>query len=714
MKKAKGDSEIRISYRPWPAFILFAIISAILSYSSLSIPSKLFIGFFGLLIPFCLALTLVHFQAPPKGALFEKEFLSGPPYWVWGAAVLGAFVLRFYALTRWPVWPNTDEGLIGRFALDLVQKWNGRFFYTFGQAPPGMVWLLTPFISLLQNPLKALWLLPACLSFLAALLTYGATRPYFSKSFSFLVFLLSSLSFWPVFSGRFCHQGVLLLLWAWLTLGTLGLFLKSNRPESRVRWAVTLGAATGLGSLTFTPWLSLALWVCAIVFYVSFFRKGGQAKVFAWFGAALFITLIPFFIGVLTEGFGQHIYGVSSARGYIPLGAQVTTVMSYLTASFWGVFEDQAAYAPVWGGMLNPLLTAAFFIGVIQTWVNRRRQGIQWAWAGGLLCLMPGLLSMNVEMYRVVLVLPFLLAGAVLGLQQLVTELRPQSRVLYLTFFVLASLSLDLGHLVRPYWSPLFSKSGPLLGVPPGKPIHSYLADEILQKQSAAGPGLIFGDFTAEPYDQTLTVGTYGFNALINPKCSNEEVKWAALMLNVNEKPFLEKRFPDAQWYYLDQDKGLPDGGLMLVIIPIGPDNQMTFENWVRVYPFFRELDWHWLNLADGVKGEPLLADFARVKALLAGDSFLEECYWEKVEGILYRDRNYPADVAALEKAITEGCPSAHLYYKLGSIQLRKNEIGKARQNLQKAQASALNLTLSKEALQMADEIEKQGGMPEH
>ena len=93
--------------------------------------------------------------------------------------------------------------------------------------------------------------------------------------------------------------------------------------------------------------------------------------------------------------------------------------MSYLTASFWGVFEDQAAHAPLWGGMLNPLLTAAFFIGVIQTWVNRRRRGIQWAWAGGLLCLMPGLLSMNVEMYRVVLVLPFLLAGAVLGLQKL-------------------------------------------------------------------------------------------------------------------------------------------------------------------------------------------------------------------------------------------------------------------------------------------------------
>ena len=144
-------------------------------------------------------------------------------------------------------------------------------------------------------------------------------------------------------------------------------------------------------------------------------------------------------------------------------------------------------------------------------------------------------------------------------------------------------------------------------------------------------------------------------------------------------------------------------------IIPINAGNQTEFENWVRVYPFFRELDWHWLNLADGVKGEPFLADFARVKPLLAGDPLLEACYWEKVEGILYRDRNYPADVASLEKAITEGYPAAHLYYKLGSIQLRKNEMGKARQNLYKAQAASLNLTLSKEAIQMADEIEKQG-----
>ena len=81
---------------------------------------------------------------------------------------------------------------------------------------------------------------------------------------------------------------------------------------------------------------------------------------------------------------------------------------------------------------------------------------------------------------------------------------------------------------------------------PPENPfiVTSWLS-EILQKQSAVGPGLFFGDFTAEPYDQTLTVGTYGFNRLINPKLSNEEVKWGALILNVNDKAlFLKKGFP--------------------------------------------------------------------------------------------------------------------------------------------------------------------------
>ena len=132
-----------------------------------------------------------------------------PPYWVWAVVVLGAFVLRFYCLDPMARLAQYRRG-INRPVLRWTLSRNGTdasFITSRPRLPPGMVWLLTPLISLLQNPLEALWLLPACLSFLAALLTYGAARPYFSKSFSFLVFLFSALSFWPVFFRKVLPPG---------------------------------------------------------------------------------------------------------------------------------------------------------------------------------------------------------------------------------------------------------------------------------------------------------------------------------------------------------------------------------------------------------------------------------------------------------------------------------------------------------------------------
>jgi len=440
--------------------------------------------------------------------------------------------------------------------------------------------------------------------------------------------------------------------------------------------------------------------------------KGGH--VLGVFAAAFFAVLLPFLTAVVTEGFGQHIYGVSSVRGYVPWGSQVVAFFSYLTAPFWGVLEDHPAYTATWGGMLNPLLTGAFFIGVLECYLNRHRGKVRWAWAGALLCLLPGFFSMNVEMYRVILVMPFLLVGAALGIQRLFSE-RPKGkqRMVFLILAVFLSLALDMMNLMHPHLYPSDSSQGALLGTHPGKPINTYRAYELLKRQSAQGPGLYFNDFEAAPYDQTLMVATYGFNALVNPRVPLEQARWAAFLVNGNLHPFLQKRFPKGQWHLLDLEGGAPGGPTMLGIIPLEPDNWETFRHWVRVYPFFRDLDWCLLNMSDGMKRKPLVAGFREVKPLLAGDPFLQECYWEKVEELFHRDREYKEDVESFQKAIQEGYPSAHLYYNLGSIQLRKNEFEKARQSLARALRAPLNLTQAAAAIAMANELEKQGGLPQ-
>ncbi len=171
MKRSKGGYEIRISYRPWPTFFLFALVSAILSYVPLSIVSKLFIGLFGLALPFLLALFVVRQSPKPSVPLYEKESLPQTALWVFGLVVLGAFILRFLNLTGWAVWPNTDEGLNGWFALDLTRHWNWRFLYTFGQVPPLLIWVLSLIVPHTENPLTGLWLVPAGFSFLTVLIS---------------------------------------------------------------------------------------------------------------------------------------------------------------------------------------------------------------------------------------------------------------------------------------------------------------------------------------------------------------------------------------------------------------------------------------------------------------------------------------------------------------------------------------------------------------
>ncbi len=700
-----------LSNRPWVLFALFAVSSAVLSYGPVSLTAKVEWGFFGIILPLLWALIEIHWQKPSARNPLSEETLPRFSPWVFLLIILMALEIRLIDLTSWPVWPNTDEGLVARFGLDLAHQWRWRFFYTFGQVPPLYEWLLSWTIPKAVDSLSGLWILPAVVSILAFLFSYWAFRSFGSRSLAFLVFALWGLSFWPFFYGRFSHPGVLLPLWECLTLAVLGLYLKSKTSVALIWLGGLLGLATGLGSFTFTPWPVFALWVGSIV-TLETFRGRKPRGAWAAFTIVFLIILIPFINAIFTEGYGHHIFAVSSARGYMPFGQQALAFISYLTAPFWGVFENQSAYAPFWGGMLNPLLTGAFLLGFLESWRHRRNPMVRGAWAGAVLCMMPGFLSMNVEMYRVILVLPFLLLGAAWGLLRLLGAVPSHGRGYALLAILILSFALDITHLAFPHLYPMESAKGPLHGVPPAKVFNTYRSYQILKEEAARGPGYFFNDFTSIPYDQSLDCAVYGFNALENPQIDKKNARWAAFLVNACYEPFLREAFPNGKWSWVDPDSGSADGGEMLGVVPLDDTNRETFDRWIKAYPAFRELDWGWLELADFQKGGRLLAGFSRVKPLLKDDPFLESVYWEKTSDLSYRDHAYPYDQQALGQAIREGFPAAHLFYKRGSIELRKNRFSSSLADFNQAVLAPGNRTMANQAVTMAVEIQKEGGLP--
>ena len=62
---------------------------------------------------------------------------------------------------------------------------------------------------------------------------------------------------------------------------------------------------------------------------------------------------------------------------------------------------------------------------------------------------------------------------------------------------------------------------------------------------------------------------------------------------------------------------------------------------------------------------------------LVQGDPFLESCFWERRGEFYYHygyQEHYADQVEALRQAIQRGYPAAHLYFKLGSLLLRKGD----------------------------------------
>jgi hypothetical protein len=418
-----------------------------------------------------------------------------------------------------------------------------------------------------------------------------------------------------------------------------------------------------------------------------------------WFTVPFFAVLLPLLVAAVTQRFGQYLYHLWAFKAGFDLKQQAWICLSYLSSLFWGMDPEVRTYQPAWGGFLNPVLASLFFLGAVGVLSGLKNPFHRWLLAGFGICLLPGFLTQDLETFRMLPIMPILAAVSLLGLTRLLPPPPSRRGALCALALLLASGALDFRHLMAYHhiWD------SPLVWSSYTKSIGRYRAYRILEEKTRSeGPGLIFQDFVQGLADQSLTVATYGWNAVLNPRLSPEGAKWAAVMVNANFQPFLKQRFPEGKAHPLHKDLLPPDGGWMLFIMDVTPSRLETFARWQKASLALKPFLDKNLSYVTGRPFDEILRALRVAAPASQEDPFLRACYWEKVADIQTKEnfrgeaRGSPPPnpaVGSLETAIRQGYPAAHLYRQLGILWLMQDNAPQARRAFEQAARASVNLT---------------------
>ncbi len=681
----------------WIYLAVFFLANAYISYGDAPPQTQWMVGLFGILLPLYVGLRTA--SPPPRGEKpsFGTDLKLSPPVWLLAGALFLAVILRFYKLETLFRWPTLDEGWNGTLAIELSKHWSWKFFYTFGEAPPLPVWCAALLFKCGFSSAFCLWFPSAIVSLLTAAAGTFAARRFFSNSLALVCGGLLAFSTWPLYIGRFCHQGIWIPLWVCLCLNAWGSFCQASGEKIKRNRSIVLGIILGLGSFTFTPWLGVAAFFFCSITWGMIGSPKKDFKNFYFFGGAFLFALLPFLSAVLTEGYGRHILSLSPWGGWFKGFHMLEGFAKYFAVLLWGSYEQDPAYTPLWGGFLNPLLGSFFFSGVLELFRLRRLILIRWAALTFFLFLLPGALSPNLETFRIAQELPLLLFIAALGLHSFLSSLPPQKRLaVFVSVLALTGL-WDFNLLTAPYREP---DAHPEIFGRPLKSLERYRAWLVLNDfQAKRGPGFILTDFDDDSFnDPTLSVMTYPFNASRNSALLVENPGWIGVFANIHYKPFLEKNFHDGQWLWVGKNLSLENGGNMLGLLTAAPLHQPALNQWTKAHAFFQEAD----NLRFSQIGEdfdPILRLLETAYPAVHGEPFLESVYWNKRAAYEYKKFNYDQHLLSYQMAVTRGYPTAELYYKVGLLLLEKGRDREAEVAFRKATLAPLDLTEAQTAL---------------
>ncbi len=708
MAKIKFAPKIFSNTNPWVYFFIFLISNTFLSYFPFPFWIKMGICLLGLFIPWMMACRAFPNPSPKEVPLYQKEFLPAIPIWVWLFVAALALFARFYKLTTLSVWPLYDEGMYGYYASQLSRQWNWQILYGSSQAPPLYLWLLAGTFKWFGVSLFSLWFLPALISSLLFPVSYWAARGFFNRSCSVALAFIFGFSFWPLYVGRFSLMTGLVLLFECLTLGLLARFLTRTEPARKPGLAAALGAMTGLGFYTYLHWPVLAAAVGATLIFWAANKGMGKnflrVKILLSFLLPCACLLLPLALWISGEGLDQMVFylrHLSAGNPAVHPNEQINISLSYITSLFWGMDLKYHTYQPVFGGYLNPLMGSLFFMGLIEVIPRLKNRFYQWLLASLPFFLLPGILTSERATSRMVLAFPILAVLVVLGLGRLLSD-RPRRNVLILSLILVIAAGLDFFHLFAAYpavWKSLDNWNGY------GKSYTRYQAFLRLEKLSKTqGPGYLFSDFVPGLSDQTLSVADFRIN-LSNPQgLTSGPVPWVGLLANANLIPFLKKSFPTGQAWWISKDIGSPEGGWMLWVIPGKDLPAKIFRRWFQASAALKLFIEKSLLYVPGQSLEPMEMALRKIHSLFQSDPLLETYYFEKMADLSTRKmitgcdpssgpEAYQAALLYLKTAIQKGYPSAHLFFKMGTLYSIQGKIPEAKECFRKARGALVDLT---------------------
>lgn len=655
-------------------FSVMALSNVLLSYFDLSITFVLWVLLGGILLPFLafLLLPTPRKNPPPSAELFTV------PNWVWGALALAAVGLRFFSLTTLSTWPVVDEGNYGFFATLLEEKWNWHLVHGFAQEPSFYMWGQFVFFKLFGNSPLSLWLFPAVCSALCVPFAWLAARKARGPSTGFFTACFMGLGFWPLYIGRFSTPCVLMFLWECVTFCVLASYFKKPKG-SRL---VLLGFLVGMGFYIYLAWAPVAFMVTLALGFNGSEPRRGRAQSVLVFSAVALAVIIPLVLAMAGDyrGYFNHLWPTGSSASWrtrLPLG------LAYLRGIFWGTDHGAFSYGPLWGGLFNPLLSALIFLGAASLLRASRSTLSLFLLGSAALFSLPAVLTNSLEMMRLTALLPILIGLAATGAQSLLSIVPQPRRIFLFALIVLSSLCLDLRHLYFVY--PVYgSQNTAFYGA--HKTVEFERAYPLLKSMARSeGPGLILLNFHPDPYDQTLFVATYSFNAAENRRLDLSQAKWTAVLANIHEQPYLARLFPGGRWTWVSEGLGRKDGGFLLEITPVTPQNRGLLLKWQKADQSLGELTRLIMEWGVDPDQGAMMAVLEEAYPWFKGDPLLESRYW-RIRSLHHAAAGQIGEaVLDTEKALSRGRPMAQLYNDLGCLLFSQGKLRESQKAFEKA-----------------------------
>ena len=618
------------------------------------------------------------FKGRPSGIAQPRQrvWLS-PPGWAWALLGLLGAAFRLMKISTLSTWPMPDDAEYAVLAWDI--RLHGLRELFAGSMHLPMVYPACQALWFRCFGLSAstLWGFPAMFSIATIPFVIALNRKIFKPWVALGASLMGICSYWLLLAGRYNMATV------WAPLGELGALLvlfhiheKSEPTTFQRGLGLALGAALvwGANAYVYVPaWPVMLAWFSGMG--VIGFRRNwpGQAgRLTAIYFGTLFITLIPILTHLtlltayprtLMAGFGSGVL------------AGLRTPLEYWAGLFWWDTPG-SYYGPIRGGLVNALLGAFFWVGIVRI-IRQPRKGLHMALASGLvLSVLPAAISNNLEFFRLILAWPFVVGIAALGFEALFQAGTPMGIPAALALSItLLSAGWDGQRLVGVYASH-WKSPGP--GWQDQKSPEWFRAYGVLEStQEAEGPGWVFQAMGNDMHDQSLTCMTLPFNLALQPDPTSAAGRWFAVVTNPHYRPFLDRRFPGGRWTYLSRGYDRVDGGWSLGVYPVASASPETLRLWIQANQAFQETALRFLKRPTGADYSGVTDQLRAVKPLLGDDRFLMACWGEKnyymhlqesAFGNGRKAENLTKAGADLMGALRDGYPAAHLLNEMGSF----------------------------------------------